>query len=254
MSWQRQNAGRLIRIGYSVFSNRDVLKPQHKQLKYNSRSVGNIVYKRPWLLEKVAAFLQDKATNITLCNTSKEGRVNSVFDEDNIIKTLEGEFKEYIVRPTSTRNWYDFMLQLQNDNIPCNIKVSKGGTNNALCKKALVYTFSTLQDDEIPANMSFNKMIELIEQNKRQERSHDCTKEYFYIYVDKIDHTIIVRSLCDIQHYVPSAQNWLQINWDKEKKVNSENIQHENLQDSYIRIRSVLRESLEKINSTCNML
>ena len=200
-----------------------------------------------------------------MCNTSRDGRMNSVMDEDTIITMLQAQsdIGRYVTRPSSTRHWYDFRLESTNVDsdsenicIACNIKVSKGGTNNALSKKALVYTYSTLSDDEIPSNLSFNNMVELIESNMRESRNTNYDKEYFYIYIDKVDKTVIVRSICDIQNYVSSAQNWLQINWDREKKIQDSDIllQSEDIHDSYTRVRGVLRDSLEKIINSSDKL
>ena len=187
-----------------------------------------------------------------LCKSYGEGRLNSIHDERYIIKLLTTKFassQHKIQKPKSSRSWYDFILYIDGFPVPCNIKVARGGRSNALCKNAIVYSFSTLAIDKIPTYMSFNKMVQLIAENKKAERDN---KEYYYIYVDKIDSTIIVRSLCDIQHYVSNPQNWLQIDWDKEKKV--QHGEPDSLDMSYDRIRKTLRTSLDKLVNSSNML
>jgi hypothetical protein len=222
----------------------------------------------PTVLQHITKFLESNSPYFQFCVASRDGRINSITDEDHIINLLETKFGDLLVRPSSTRHWYDFIIhdiQQQGTNtntntktegisIPCNLKISQGGTNNALSKKAIVYTFSTLDEKDIPSNMSFNKMIDLIENNKRSERSDDYNKEYIYIYIDKKDRTVLVRSICDVQNYVSNPQNWLQINWTKEKQIHDNDLSRDDIDTCYMRVRDVLRESLDKFNSTSNKL
>lgn len=209
----------------------------------------------PKVISIIEQILRDNIKKTSLNNTNSDGRINSIHDEHTVINLIEKEYgNKHIQRPEKSRHWYDIKIKLSNNNwIPCNIKVSKGGIDNALCKKAIVYSLSTLHEDNIPKNMSFNKMIDLIEDNENTCRN--LMKEYFYIYVDKKDGTIIIKSLCDIQHYVSNPQNWLQINWTKEKQAPiDKNSTLADLDTSYIRVRSVLSESLQKLLNTSNKL
>jgi hypothetical protein len=183
---------------------------------------------------------------------NSDGRINSIYDENMVIRILEQKYgNAYVRKPDKSRNWYDVKIKSSRHWIPCNIKVSTGGTDNALCKKALVYSLSTLPEDKIPKSMSFNKMIDLIEQNKNNTRN--ILKEYYYIYVDKKDGTVMIKSLCDIENYVSNPQNWLQINWAKEKKTSlGEDLI--DLDSSYIRVRSTLADSLQKLINSSNRL
>lgn len=65
--------------------------------------------------------------------------------------------------------------------------------------------------------MCFNSMLKLINDNSLEER--DCYKEYYIIYIDKNDGTVIVRSICDITYFQPNPCNYLQINWKQEKQI-----------------------------------
>ena len=96
-------------------------------------------------------------------------------------------------------------------------------------------------------------MIDLIEDNKNNNRN--ILKEYYYIYIDKKDGTVMIKSLCDIQNYVSNPQNWLQINWAKEKlaPINKYSTLAD-LDTSYVRVRSVLSESLQKLLNSSNKL
>ena len=209
--------------------------------------------KYPKAIITIENILKDFMEKESFHKISKDGRINSIYDEKTVIRLLETHYGDsYIHKPRSSRHWYDVKIKSSHNYwIPCNIKVSTGGTDNALCKKAIVYSLSTLEEDKIPKYMSFNKMIELIEANKNNVRN--CHKEYFYIYVDKKDGSIIVRSMCDIQNYVSNPQNWLQINWAKEKRVILP-CDLESLDDAYNRLRSTLGGSLKKLIDSSNKL
>ena len=211
--------------------------------------------KYPKVITNIEHILKNHILHKDFHRINKDGRINSLYDENMVIRILQEQYgNSYIQKPESSRNWYDVKIKASKYWIPCNIKVSTGGTDNALCKKALVYSLSTLPEDKIPKSMSFNKMIDLIEQNKNNNRN--ILKEYYYIYVDKKDGTVMIKSLCDIQNYVSNPQNWLQINWAKEKQFTLENtnIELADLDTSYIRVRSILGDSLQKLINSSNKL
>lgn len=269
VSWYRlkqaQSYSRLVK--YSTRSRTHTQKGRVCKSKSNSKSKSKkYLGSHPNVLQHMTKFLESNSPYFQFCLVSRDGRINSITDEDHIINLLETKFGDLMVRPSSTRHWYDFIIheiphqgtkartQTESISIPCNLKISQGGTNNALSKKAIVYTFSTLDEKDIPSNMSFNKMVELIDSNKRSERSDDYNKEYIYIYIDKKDRTVLVRSICDVQNYVSNPQNWLQINWTKEKQIHHNDLSRDDIDTCYMRIRDVLRESLDKLNSTSNKL
>ena len=47
---------------------------------------------------------------VKLINKTKDGRINSVLDEDEIINLLEKKYKNYIERPKE-RNWFDIIIK-----------------------------------------------------------------------------------------------------------------------------------------------
>ena len=226
-------------------------------LRNTLRKVNSITanLKYPKAISKIEQTLKDHIDTTRFNKNTTDGRINSIYDENMVISILEKRYGDsYIRRPEKSRNWYDVKIKSLNDWIPCNIKVSTGGPDNALCKKAIVYSLSTLPEDKIPKYMSFNKMIELVEEYKNTNRN--ITKEYYYIYVDKKDGTVMVKSMCDIQNYVSNPQNWLQINWAKEKQftLENKNIELSDLDTSYIRMRSILADSLQKLINSSNKL
>jgi len=230
--------------------------PQFMKLRSDDRKITLVMCakpKYPKIIIRIENILKDFMEKERFHKKNKDGRINSIYDEKTVIRLLKKHYGEsYIFKPISSRHWYDVKISSSHNYwIPCNIKVSKGGTDNALCKKAIVYSLSTLEEDEIPKKMSFNKMIELIQKNKKNMRN--CHKEYFYIYVDKKDGSILVRSICDIQNYVSNPQNWLQINWAKEKRVILPS-DLENIDEVYNKIRSILGGSLKKLIDSSDKL
>jgi hypothetical protein len=221
------------------------------RLRSTSRKLARLKY--PQIIRSIEKILKDHIGNTSFNLANTDGRINSIYDENMIIQILEKHYGDaYVRRPTQTRHWYDVKIKSQYKWIPFNIKVSTGGTDNALCKKAFVYSLSTLTEEEIPHAMSFNKMIELVEENKNTER--EIEKEYYYIYIDKKDGTIMIKSMCDIQYYVANAQNWLQINWSKEKQHNMIDHYIESVDEAYARIRKVMGDSLRKLLETSDKL
>ena len=238
-------------LGYTSFVIPSIMKLRNA--KDTLRKISKPLFKSayPKGIINIENILKNYMETALLHTINTDGRINSIYDENAVIKLLESHYgNSYIQKPSNTRHWYDLKIKSSDIWIPCNIKVSIGGTDNALCKKALVYSLTDLSEDKIPKYMSFNKMIELIESNKNATRN--CNKEYYYIYVDKKDGSILVRSLCDIKNYVSNPQNWLQINWKKEKTTAIDS--HEDIDAAYFKLRSTLSKSLQKIIDSSNKL
>lgn len=73
----------------------------------------------PHLLIQIVDFL--KKSPVALSKQSRDGRINSAFNEDEIFKRLETNFA--INRP-NMRDWVDFSFEENNIFYPVNIKVS----------------------------------------------------------------------------------------------------------------------------------
>lgn len=203
----------------------------------------------PLVVKELSDFLTYQISNIELCSDNKDGRINSIKDEATLITLLKTQFR---IREPKERHWYDLSIQDEETKkwIYFNIKVSKGGTDNALNKKAIVYSYSDINERKIPNNLNLNKMTRLIESKRRANR--DPYNEYYYLYVDKIDGTIVVRSIVDIQNFIPNPQNWLQIKWKAEKQTPI--IFSETYTQAYKRIMNVLATSLTKLLKTTDAI
>lgn len=168
--------------------------------------------KYPEVLFELNDFL--KECQFELCNGSHDdGRIVSIEKEKDVIDKISSKFDCIIPPP---RHWFDIGLKMNDQVIYCNIKISKGSTDNAFQKKAIIHSFTDIHNDNIKTNMNFDEMLRLINEHEICERNYN--REYYYIYIDKKDKTIIIRSLFDIINFQSNPLNYLQINWSKEKK------------------------------------
>lgn len=203
--------------------------------------------KYPAILGEASRYIKERLQSVVLCKESTDGRINSIKDEDTVIKCLAEKFE---VKKSKERHWYDAAIHdpVSHTWIPINIKVSEGGCDNALNKKAIVFSYTDLPENDIPNNLHFNRMIELIEGNMKTVR--DTTKEYYYMCINKTEKDVVVRSLCDVQEYRSNPQNWLQIHWKKEKTIDDDVIPVETPKESFSRIKNVVGDSLYKLLAT----
>ena len=81
----------------------------------------------PEMLLKMVDFLRTQ--NFTLSVQSRDGRINSAFNEDEIFSLLNQNFN--IDRP-NMRDWVDFSFSKNEIFIPVNIKVSTTETTDNL--------------------------------------------------------------------------------------------------------------------------
>ena len=158
---------------------------------------------------------QVSSGELCACHTTDDGRLNSALDEEVVIASLIARFPDNVVK-VKTRNWFDFPFMTRGKTLVFNIKCSTGKTDNAMNKKALVYSLTPLEPEEIPGSMTYNRMRELIDEHLNDRRNPD--KEYYYMYIDKNDKTVLVKSVLDVQNLVSNPCNILQINWTKEKR------------------------------------
>ena len=172
----------------------------------------SILRRLPLLLEahlKRVGFVGDQS--------NEDGRINSIQDESTIVQCLEalGAQESFTVhRPPKPRWWYDVAIEADGVWFPINIKVSVGGTDNALNKQAIVYTYSTMQPNDIPKCMTLNAMVKMIGEHGIRERND--AKEYYYLFIHKRTQQVICRPMSCITHFVSNPCNLLQINWKKE--------------------------------------
>jgi hypothetical protein len=179
-----------------------------------------------------------------------DGRIDSWQKEQFIIKAVQDVCGTYV--PESARCWYDIMVydDSTGTEIPVNIKMTRGKhRDNIKNLKGIAYSLSTLPHYMIPSAMSCNRLLDIIEDNKRLER--DPLFEYYYLFVNKDTGEHLIKSLCDIKHLYPSGANWLQACMKEEMQCG---VYSPSIQESYRKIRHVLAESYVRRQRSCDKL
>jgi hypothetical protein len=174
----------------------------------------------PVILYIFQNYLKNKI--VKLHNKLKDGRINSVLDEDEIIDLLEEKYKNYINRPKE-RNWFDIIIKdYYYGWIPVNIKTSKCSTSDNTGNLAMcVYSYTNekleLNLDKTYNNGEMSKI--LIEKFKNKKYNKENKKDYYFIVINKNNtQEIIINSVKGLLYLTPNINNLpFQVRWDKNK-------------------------------------
>jgi hypothetical protein len=202
----------------------------------------------PQILFEVQQFLVESALNLK-GGSNEDGRVASIEKEDDVINAL---LSRYDCIKGKKRHWFDIAIKdITGEWIYCNIKISNGKTDNALQKKGIVHSLTNLHESRIPGSMNMNTMHRLLVSNMLDNRNY--YREYYYIYLDKNENVVIIRSLCDIEYMQSNPSNILQINWCKEKQRLELN-PSEDIVEIKNKVCKVIVTSIIKYIDTCSEL
>lgn len=205
----------------------DNTKSKKKNLDFYAKIIQKIyrgyIYRLkhlPVILYIFQNYLKNKI--FKLVNKSKDGRINSVLDEDEIIDLLEKKYKKYIKRPKE-RNWFDIIIKdYYYGWIPVNIKTSKCSTSDNTGNLAMcVYSYTNekleLNLDKTYNNGEMSKI--LIEKLKNKEYNKENKKDYYFIVINKNNtQEIIINSVKGLLYLTPNINNLpFQVRWDKNK-------------------------------------
>jgi hypothetical protein len=165
--------------------------------------------------EDIIAAIQEECGKISL-SFSKEGdgRITSAIKETEYLMELQKGLAER--HPTLTfelqpveRWWWDFRV----NNIPFNLKLTTGGTDNAFNKVAIL--FSILGKEVEKRNMNYNQFYKVLKEGVKKPQRDPMT-EYHYLVVQKQTGKVLLKSIFDIHSFKPNPCNDLQINWTNE--------------------------------------
>ena len=186
----------------------------------------------PKTLEKIKDFLQNE--NLLLSQTTRDGRVNSAFNEDEIVVLIDNHFT--IQRP-KIRDWFDFAFEENGIFYPINIKVSTTTTaDNLNCKLGIYYAL-TGKIPDFKNTISWENYLK-----KLKENITDNNRDYYFLIVNK-DNTkdIFLSSLKTIYKLVPNGNNLpFQACWNDNR-----NTMNRNYQEAQKFILSVFGQSLK---------
>jgi hypothetical protein len=172
----------------------------------------------PTILYIIQHHLQ--CSSLTLNDITKDGRVNSSLDEDNILYVLKKKFNKRIRIP-KIRMWYDLLAY---DHvygwIPINIKsttmTTKDNTGNlAMCVYA--YTDEILNLDKNYNNGIMSKL--LFQKLKFKKYNKQYKKDYYFIVINKTNtNDIIINSVKGLIKLSPNVNNLpFQVCWNKNR-------------------------------------
>lgn len=162
------------------------------------------------ILEKIVDYL--KKIDFDLSQKSRDGRINSAFNEDELLSIIKPKFPN--IEYPKKRDWKDFSFEENGQYIPVNIKITKTDTTDNLnCKVGIYYALT----GKIP---SFDNQIDWGNYLKNLRR--DITpnnQDYYFLIVNKNDSKdIYTTSLKTIDKIVPNGNNLpFQARWDENK-------------------------------------
>ena len=163
----------------------------------------------PQMLLEMVEFL--KKQNLHLSTQSRDGRINSAFNEDEIFNLLEQHFS--INRP-NMRDWVDFSFSENEVFIPVYSKVSTSiTTDNLNCKLGIYYALT----GQIPPfnnsvfwEMYFKALSENLQSN---------TADYYFLIINKDSPSdVFATSLKGLESISPNGNNLpFQAKWDNNR-------------------------------------
>jgi hypothetical protein len=145
---------------------------------------------------------------VTINEDHEDGRVNSIADEETVIKLLEDKYGDAVERPKA-REFFDVRLFGH----PIQIKsssYSKGASDNFSSKAAILYALTTLTEQELQKVRGW----EQFESSLLQYANEDNKRDYFIISVNKDDSSVHLSSLKSLKKLTPNGNNLpFQIQW-----------------------------------------
>ncbi|MCR6573893.1 restriction endonuclease [Campylobacter insulaenigrae] len=141
---------------------------------------------------------------------SRDGRINSAFNEDEIINIINNDFK---INLPNARAWFDFSFEENGEFYPVNIKVTTTHTTDNLnCKLGIYYALT----GNIPIfnNINWKQYFCNLKMNLKENY-----KDYYFLIINK-DNTqdIFVASLKSLNKISPNGNNLpFQAKWDENR-------------------------------------
>ena len=165
----------------------------------------------PHLLCEMIDFLRTQ--NLHLSQRSRDGRINSAFNEDEIFNLLEANFG--INRPKK-RDWVDFSFTENGQFYPVNIKVSTTHTTDNLNCKLGIYYALTGQIPPFSNGVDWESYFRTLRENLTPN-----PKDYYFLIVNKEDcNDIFATSLKSLKHIIPNGNNLpFQAKWDENREI-----------------------------------
>jgi len=161
----------------------------------------------PNLLNEICDFL--KNYHLNLSQTTRDGRLNSAFNEDEILEIIINN--GFNVNRPNIRDWIDFSFEENGKFYPVNIKVTTTKTaDNLNCKLGIYYALTgTLPN--FGNGISWENYFQNLSENLRENNS-----DYYFLIVNKENPSdIFISSLKTLQKINANGNNLpFQARWD----------------------------------------
>ena len=188
---------------------------------------GNIlrIKRLPFIMYQIQKYL--KSQKMEFSSKTKDGRANSVLDEDNIIELLIEKFGDKI-KKSKIRMWHDILAHdTKHGWIPINIKTtttkSSDNTGNlAMCVYA--YTDASMDLHKSYANGKMSNI--LFEKLSNTQYNKNYKKDYYFLVLNKEKQgDIIINSIKGLTKLTSNLNNLpFQVQWDKNRTFKYKNI------------------------------
>ena len=178
-----------------------------------------------------------------------DGRLTSAIKETEYLTLLKqnlvNNYPLFSIEIPKERFWYDIKI----NQIPINLKITVGGTDNAFNKVAIIYTISG--EETHKKNMNYNQWFKLIQDAPKKTTRNKMT-EYHYLVVHKDTGQILLKSILDIHTYKTNPCNILQINWNNEFKYIESFIPDSHFKQKIKELLRTIQNSLNQFISSMN--
>lgn len=153
----------------------------------------------PNKLIDIQQFLSEE--NLNLSSPLRDGRLNSSFNEDEIINTIQRRFD---IETPNSRHWFDFSFTDNSSFYPVNIKVTTTETaDNLNCKLGIYYCLT----GSMPHFQNTLNWLNYFE-NLRDNLGVSQDKDYYFLVINKNNpEDIIVNSLKHLHTLQPNGNN-----------------------------------------------
>jgi len=189
--------------------------------------------------------IKEECSKINLTYSKEgDGRIISAVKENEYLSLLEKGLKEHhsslkFENQPVERWWWDFRV----NEIPFNLKITNGGTDNAFSKVAIIYTITGKEVEK--KNMNFNKFFNVLKKCPRKNDRNQMT-EYHYLVVNKNDGKVLLKSILDIHTFKSNPCNVLQINWSNEFKYVDFVIPDVNFKEKILQLIKTIQSSIKQ--------
>jgi hypothetical protein len=201
--------------------------------KINSRVDRNVTFgslgvdvskKLPAILVRAQELLRRGLSDgsLTLTAASKDGRVNSNFDEDAARRLLRRELGDDYVAGC-TRKWWDFRLYDEVTGwFPVNFKSTTGkSSDNAGGMAAMTYACTNIPmnlDSYYDGKICTRKFIQAVDKGNYNQDPH---RDYYFLVVMKESKQVIAQSLLGLQNITANRSNLpFQVSWPRNTHYN----------------------------------